>query len=156
MKVLPNSVSGNLGCSRMNTTYCIICARVRGILMEAPWANYDLILSFILTGVGIYMIASPGMFETYSGVYKTLARLGDERLWGATFVVFGIASFLLVAWPFRPPFLFRLLGRVGAAFCLWSFAFNNWSNSPPPISTIPYTVLAVAALIGVMRTRYAR
>ena len=50
-------------------------------------------------------------------------------------------------------FLLRLLARMGVAFCLLSFALNNLSNYPPPISGTMYAVLAFISLWSIVRTR---
>lgn len=134
--------------------YCASCIRIRRILNEAPWANYDLIVSSILCGVGVYLLANPDMFSNYNHVYATLARFGSPAAWGAVFVASGIASFVISAWPNRPPFTLRLLARMVAAFCLLSFALNNLGNVPPPVSTVTYSVLAAAAVWAVLRTRH--
>lgn len=134
--------------------YCASCIRIRRILNEAPWANYDLIVASILCGIGVYLFANPDMFSHYGHVYATLDRFGPPAGWGAVFVASGIASFVIAAWPERPPFVLRLLARMGSAFCLLSFALNNWGNTPPPVSTVTYSVLAAAAVWAVLRTRH--
>lgn len=136
--------------------YCLFCGRLRSVLLEAPWANFDLIASAILVGSGSYLLASPTMFDRYGGVYHTLAQFSDEWVWGAMFLLGGVLSFLIVCWPIRPPFLFRLTARMMAAFCLTSFALNNLSSTPPPVSTVTYSVLALSALWAVLRTRNGR
>lgn len=134
--------------------YCASCIRIRRILNEAPWANYDLIVASILCGVGVYLFSNPDMFSHYNKVYATLDRFGSPAAWGSVFVAAGIASFVIVAWPKQPPFVLRLLARMGSAFCLLSFALNNWGNVPPPVSTVTYSVLAAAAVWAVLRTRH--
>lgn len=128
--------------------------RVRNILLDAPWANYDLVVSAILVGISFYLFLSPDMFSRYEGVYSTLDRFGPPSTWGAMLLVSGCLSFIVAAWPTRPPFLMRILARMGVAFCFLSFALNNWGNTPPPVSTVTYSVLAAAAVWAVLRTRH--
>lgn len=135
--------------------YCESCLRLRRIMAEAPWANYDLIVSAILVGVGGYLLAMPDMFGHYK-VYATLARFGTPALWGALFFASGLASFGVAAWPDRPSFALRLMARMMVAFCLCSVALNNLGDTPPPVSTVTYSVLALAALWAVLRTRHGR
>lgn len=133
--------------------YCRICERFREIMHEAPWSSYDLIVSSIVFWLGVYLLMSHGLFGEFSGVYKVLSRLGDERVCGWWFLAGGVAGLLNVLWMTRPPFLVRLLARMVVAFCVLSLAINNLGNSPPPASAITYSVLALAALWSVLRTK---
>jgi len=56
-------------------------------------------------------------------------------------------------WFVMPTFGARLLARMGVAFCLLLFAFNNLRHFPPPLSAITYVWLSLWALWGVVRTR---
>lgn len=133
--------------------YCRLCERLREILHEAPWSSYDLIVSSIVFWLGVYLLMSPGLFCEFSGVYKVLSRLGDEFVWGWSFLACGVSGLLNVLWMTRPPFPVRLLARMVVAFCVLSLAINNLGNRPPPASAITYSVLALAALWSVLRTK---
>lgn len=139
--------------SKVVMIYCRFCGRLREILYEAPWSSYDLITTSITFWLGLYLLLSPGLFKEFSGVYLVLARLGNEQLWGWLFVAFGMSGLLNVLWLTRPPFPVRLLSRMGIAFCLLSLAINNLGNRPPPASAITYSVLSLAALWSVWRTK---
>ena len=56
-------------------------------------------------------------------------------------------------WCPRPRFGWRLLARMGVALCLLTFAINNLSYYPPPLSAVTYVLLSVWALWGVARTK---
>lgn len=133
--------------------YCRFCGRLREILYEAPWSSYDLITTSITFWLGLYLLLSPGLFREFSGVYQVLARLGSEQAWGWMFLIFGSVGLLNVLWLTRPPFPVRLLSRMGVAFCLLSLSINHLGNRPPPASAITYTVLSLAALWSVWRTK---
>lgn len=64
--------------------------------------------------------------------------------------MFGLLN---VLWLSRPPFLVRLISRMGIAFCFLSLALNNLGNNPPPASAITYIVPAIASLWCVWRTK---
>ena len=133
--------------------YCRFCERLRDILYEAPWSSFDLIATCIVFWLGFYLVASDGLFQRFSGVYNTLARFGDECVWGWMFIFIGATGILNVLWISVPSFGIRLLARMGVAFCFTSLALNNLGNNPPPASAITYSVLAVAALWSVYRTK---
>jgi hypothetical protein len=42
---------------------------------------------------------------------------------------------------------------MSVAFCLLCFALNNLLYNPPPLSTVTYLVLSIAALWGIARTK---
>ncbi len=133
--------------------HCRLCERFREILYEAPWSSYDLIVSSVTFWLGIYLLMSPGLFGEFSGVYNVLARMGDESMWGWSFLACGAVGLLNVLWMTRPPFIVRLIARMVVAFCVLSLAINNFGDHPPPASTVTYSVLALAALWSVLRTK---
>ena len=134
----------------------LACARVRSVIFDAPWSNFDLVVMAILLGIGGYLLASPTMFDHYGGMYHALTRFGDERVWGGLFLLSGVLAFLTIASPSRPPFFMRLVVRMMAAFCLTSYALNNLSSYPPPVSSVTYSVLSLSAIWAVLRTRHDR
>ena len=134
-------------------SYYRLCERFREIMHEAPWSSYDLIVSSIIFWLGVYLLMSPGLFGEFSGVYNVLSRLGDECVLGWGFLACGVAGLLNVLWMTLPPFPVRLLARMVVAFCVLSLAINNLGNRPPPASAITYSVLALAALWSVLRTK---
>lgn len=42
---------------------------------------------------------------------------------------------------------------MGVALCLLTFALNNLSHYPPPLSAVTYVLLSTWALWGVLRTK---
>lgn len=139
--------------SRSWWVYCGTCQRLRAVLIEAPWSNFDLMASAITSGIGGYLLLWPGMFTQVGGVYAAMANLGPEWVWGALFLLLGGIGLLNMLWCVCPQFLWRLLARMGVAFCLLTFAINNLSYSPPPLSSVTYTLLSLWALWGVLRTK---
>lgn len=133
--------------------YCRLCARLRDILYEAPWSSFDLISTCVLFWIGVYLISNDSLFDKFNGVYNVLSRFGDESLWGWMFLFFGFSGMVNVLWIYIPSFGFRLLARMGVAFCFTSLALNNLGTNPPPISAITYSVLSVSALWAVYRTK---
>lgn len=133
--------------------YCKICRRIREILLEAPWSILDLLMSAIVSGIGLYLLLRPGMFKQVGGVYAMLAQIGSEWLWGWSFFCCGGFGFIVCLWCTRPSFVWRLMARMMVAFCLLSFALNNLSFYPPPLSVVTYSVLSLAAIWGIMRTK---
>ena len=133
--------------------YCGTCRRIREILIEAPWSNFDLLASLITLGIGAYLLVRPDMFSQIGGVYATMAKVAPERYWGILFFMLGGSGLAMVLWCKCPPFLSRLAARMGTAFCLITFALNNLSAKPAPLSSITYTLLALWALWGIFRTR---
>ena len=96
-------------------TACRLCERLREILHEAPWSSYDLIVSSIVFWLGVYLLMSPGLFGEFSGVYKMLSRLGDEFVWGWSFLACGVSGLLNVLWITR--------------LCLWITTSTGWARS---------------------------
>lgn len=127
--------------------------RLRSILIEAPWSSYDLLSSLIVAGLGVYLLIVPDLFQCVGGVYAPFASVASERVWGGLFLACGIVGVMNVLWCERPPFGFRLLSRMGVAFCLLCFALNNLLYQPPPLSTVTYALLSVWALWGIARTK---
>lgn len=136
-------------------SYCRFCARLREILYEAPWSSFDLILASAIFWMGCYFLwmTESDLFARFGGVYRVMARFGDEVVWGAMFALAGCYALLVVLWLHRPPFLARLAARMVVAFCVLSLAINNLGNSPPPASAITYGVLSLAAIWSLWRTR---
>lgn len=132
---------------------CGVCRRIREVLLEAPWSILDLLFSALISGIGLYLLLRPGLFNHIGGVYSLLARLGSEWLWGWIFLGCGSFSFVICLWCVRPAFGWRLLARMAIAFCLLSFALNNLSFSPPPLSVVTYGVFSIAAILGILRTK---
>lgn len=126
--------------------------RLRQIALDAPWSVYDLLSSLIVLGVGVYLLVAQTMFSGVGGVYYTLASVASEGVWGATFFCCGLIGLANTLWCVRPPFSIRLLARMAVAFCLLSFAFNNLLNEPPPLSTVPYSLLSLWSVWGILRT----
>jgi len=89
----------------------------------------------------------------FGGGFGPFSRVGPEWVWGTGFCMAGGFGLMTVLWCVRPRFAWRLLARMGVAFCLLLFAFNNLSHFPPPLSAITYAWLSVWALWGVARTR---
>ena len=129
------------------------CRRLRDILAEAPWSNYDLLISLIVFGVGLYMLVCRTMFQHIGGVYAKMAQVADELTWGLLFVACGGISFAITIWCYAPGFLWRLGARMATAFCLLVLAGNNALHMPPPLSTVTYILLAIWAVWGILRTR---
>ena len=132
--------------------YCRFCERIRNILYDAPWSSFDLIAGSTVFWLGCYLLASPGLFDSYD-VYKVLARLGNETVWGTMFVFFGSFDLIVLLLYKKLTFAVRLLSRMGIAFCFTSLSFNNLGSVPPPESAITYSILALAANWSVLRTR---
>lgn len=126
--------------------------RVRSIMRDAPWSNFDLLASLVATLIGGYLLLRPDLFASVGGVYAALAATAPARAWGGLFLALGGLGLATTLWCVCPPFAARLLARMGVAFCLLSFAFNNLSYSPPPLSSVTYALLAVWAVWGVLRT----
>lgn len=125
--------------TRAQSIYCEkSCLRIRRIFSEAPWANYDLIVSVILCGSGD-LFANPEMSSDYNKVYSTLDRSGSPAA-GAVFMASGIASFVMVAWPKQPPFVLRLMAGTHGGRVL-VVRTNNWGTWSPPVSTVTYSVM---------------
>lgn len=139
--------------SRSWLVYCGTCQRIREIMIAAPWSNFDLMTSSIVCGIGGYLLFMPGMFQAVGGVYRGMARLGPEWAWAVVFLLLGGLGLITVLWCTRPRFGARLLARMGVALCLLTFALNNLSYYPPPLSAVTYVLLSVWALWGVVRTK---
>jgi len=77
----------------------------------------------------------------------------DQVMWAWIFIGCGGYGLLIVLWPRRPRFILRLLARMAVAFCLLSFALNNLSSYPPPMSGMLYAVLAVFSIWSIVRIR---
>lgn len=122
-------------------------------MVDAPWSSFDLMSSSITFWIGVYLLLNQDMFAQVGGVYRAMAQVVDEWVWGSLFVGLGTLGLMTVLWCVAPPFGWRLLARMGVAFCLVSFALNNLSYSPPPLSFITYSFLAIWAMWGVLRTR---
>lgn len=133
--------------------YCRTCQRIREIMLDAPWSNFDLMTGLIVSGIGLYLLVMPGMFQAVGGVYVGMARLGQEWVWASLFLSFGGLCLATVLWCVRPRFGWRLLARMGTALCLLTFALNNLSYSPPPLSSVTYVMLSAWSLWGVLRTK---
>lgn len=127
--------------------------RIRQVMVDAPWSNFDLMSSSITFWIGAYLLLNQEMFAKVGGVYRAMANVADEWVWGALFVALGALGLMNVLWCVAPRFGWRLLARMGVAFCLLSFALNNLSYSPPPLSFVTYGFLSVWAMWGVLRTR---
>lgn len=133
--------------------YCGTCRRVREIMIDAPWSNFDLLASLITTGIGLYLLLSPEVLGAVGGVYTAMALLGPGCQWGLLFIGLGALGLVTVLWCISPSFGIRLLARMGTAFCLLTFAFNNLLYTPPPLSSITYVLLSVWSIWGILRTK---
>ena len=129
--------------------------RIREIMIDAPWSNFDLLASLIAMLIGGYLLLRQDLFAHVGGVYGAMAQIGPEWAWGLLFLGLGVAGLMTVLWCVCPPFLWRLLARMGTAFCLLTFAFNNLSYLPPPLSSITYGLLSAWAIWGILRTKYS-
>lgn len=129
------------------------CRRLRNILSDAPWSNYDLLMALITGGIGGYLLLYPTMFNQVGGVYRQMASVATEALWGWLFIGCGSFSLVVVLWCHAPAFLWRLAARMATAFCVLVLAGNNALNVPPPLSTVTYVLLSVWAVWGILRTR---
>ncbi|KAB2921481.1 MAG: hypothetical protein F9K25_20390 [Candidatus Contendobacter sp.] len=127
--------------------------RIRELLFNAPWSNFDLMASAITFWIGAYLLATPTMFVQIGGVYASMATVAPEWVWGGLFIGLGSVGVMTVLWCQCPRFVWRLLARMGVAFCLLTFALNNLSYAPPPLSTVTYGFLSLWALWGVLRTK---
>lgn len=127
--------------------------RLREILLDAPWSSYDLLSSLIVSGIGLYLLLVPNLFQGVGGVYTQFAAVANERVWGGLYLACGLVGVGNTLWCERPAFGFRLLSRMGVAFCLLCFALNNLLYRPPPLSTVTYALLSVWALWGIARTK---
>lgn len=139
--------------SRSWLIYCGTCRRIRELMLDAPWSNFDLMASGITFWIGVYLLAAPEILGKIGGVYAAMAAIAPGQVWGGLFVVLGGIGLATVLWCVTPRFIWRLLARMGVAFCLLTFAFNNISASPPPLSSVTYLFLAAWALWGVTRTQ---
>ena len=134
--------------------WCGVCRRIREVLLDAPWSNFDLMASLITFWIGVYLFLSPWMFSQIGGVYAAMAEWGTEWAWGGLFMALGGVGLLTVLWCIAPKFPMRLLARMGVAFCLVTFALNNLSYHPkPPLSTVTYVFLSLWSLWGILRTQ---
>lgn len=127
--------------------------RFRSIVMDAPWSSYDLLSSLIVVGIGLYLLIHPNLFQQISGVYSQFSSVAREVSWGVLFLLCGIVGIGTTLWCVIPSFGTRLLSRMGIAFCLLCFSFNNLLYDPPPLSTVTYGCLSVWSLWGILRTK---
>ena len=127
--------------------------RLRDILADAPWSNYDMLASLVVLGVGLYLAAHPKMFDSIGGVYHQMAMVAAEKQWGMLFIGCGGFGLAVVLWCRAPAFLWRLSARMAVAFCLLVLAGNNAMNIPPPLSTVTYVLLSILSVWGILRTR---
>lgn len=148
-----SSRAGQTPLSRTWLTYCGTCRRIRELMLDAPWSNFDLMASGITFWIGAYLLAAPDILGKIGGVYASMAAIEPAWLWGGLFTTLGAVGLATVLWCVAPRFVWRLLARMGVAFCLLTFAFNNLSASPPPLSSVTYVFLATWALWGVTRTQ---
>jgi len=132
---------------------CLVCERVREILVTAPWSIFDLLGSLIISGIGLYLLLNPTLFQHIGGVYQSLANWGNERIWGTLFLLGGSFGFVVCIWIVRLSFYWRLMARMVVAFCLLSLVLNNLNYPMPPLSTVTYGVLGIAALWSILRTK---
>lgn len=132
---------------------CTTCQRLRRIMREAPWSSYDLLAGLIALSAGIFLIASPDLFDHIGGVYQPMANVASERYWGIVFVACGLFGIAVTIAGRMPPFLAILAGRMATAFCLLSLAGNNLLNVPPPLSAVTYVALSIWSVWGILRTR---
>lgn len=103
--------------------------------------------------IGAYLLAAPDILGKIGGVYAPMAAIEPGWVWGGLFTALGAVGLATVLRCVAPRFAWRLLARMGVAFCLLTFAFNNLSASPPPLSSVTYVFLATWALWGVTRTQ---
>lgn len=129
------------------------CHRMRHLLWRAPYSTFDFTMSVTLVFMGIYLWIVDDLFTRYAGVYLPMVRVMDQSYWCVTFFCCGLYGLLIVLWPKRPLFILRILARMAIAFCLISFALNNLSSHPPPISAILYSMLSLIAIWSIIRTR---
>lgn len=127
--------------------------RLRDVLISAPWSMYDLLSSLIVAGIGLYLLLYPAMFQQIGGVYAPFSGIADEWIWGWGCWTSGYFGLAVTLWCEMPSFVIRLLARMSVAFCLLCFALNNLLYNPPPLSTVTYLVLSIAALWGIVRTK---
>ena len=134
--------------------FCLgFCYRLRHLLWRAPYSTFDFSMSLAFVLMGGHLLMFPDLFTRFAGMYLPMQKVMSQSFWAITFLICGGYGLLIVLWPRRPLFLLRLLARMGVAFCLLSFALNNLSNSPPPISGMMYAVLAFISLWSIVRTR---
>jgi len=126
---------------------------LRDVLISAPWSIYDLLSSLIVAGIGLYLLIYPRMFQQVGGVYAQFSAIADEWIWGWVYGMVGLSGLAVTLWCETPSFVIRLFARMSVAFCLLCFALNNLLYNPPPLSTVTYLVLSVAALWGIARTK---
>ena len=129
------------------------CRRLRDILAEAPWSNYDLLSALAVLGIGVYLLLHPTMFQAVGGVYARMAQVASEWLWAGWFIGCGSFGLAVVLWCTAPGFGWRLAARMAIAFCVLILAGNNALYVPPPLSTVTYGLLAVWSVWGILRTR---
>jgi hypothetical protein len=127
--------------------------RLRDILISAPWSVYDLLSSLIVAGIGLYLLIYPRMFQQLGGLYAPFSAIADEWIWGLVYGMAGLFGFAVTLWCETPSFVIRLFARMSVAFCLLCVAMNYLLYNPPPLSTVTYLVLSVAALWGIARTK---
>jgi len=130
-----------------------ICYRLRHLLWRAPYSIFDLAMSAGFLAMGLHLLLFPDLFSRFDGVYFPMRRVMDQAMWAWVFIGCGGYGLLLVLWPRRPRFILRLLARMAVAFCLLSFALDNLSSYPPPMSGMLYAVLAVFSIWSIVRIR---
>lgn len=130
-----------------------VCYRLRHVLWRAPYSTFDLALAIAVAAMGGYLLYQTSLFTLFAGVYLPMTSFASQPVWGKLFLGSGLFSLIVILWPRRPSFYLRMLGRMATAFCVLSFALNNFANNPPPVSAFFYGVLALFAVWAVLRVR---
>lgn len=135
-------------------SFCLgFCNRMRHLLWRAPYSTLDFAMGIAFVLMGLHLVLFPDLFTRYAGVYFPMQRVLDQGQWAVVLISLGGYDLIIVLWPRRPHFVLRVLARMSIAFCLLSFALNNLSNYPPPISGIMYATLSAVSLWSIVRIR---
>ncbi len=111
-------------------------------------------MSIILILRGTYLIAGFTMLESAYTLYKPLAGIMWLWAYGWVCLIAGIVQSIVVLWPSRPLFEWRLFARMGVCFCFVVFSLNLIDYVPPPIGAITHLVLSGLSIWSVLRTSH--
>lgn len=131
----------------------LLYRRFWGILLGAPWAIVDLILSSLSFWIGVLFVVDDFSEEACSTLIFKMIDFVPFEVWGVIFIIFGCLGFYVVLVSRTGGFVLWWVMRLGVVIPMMVMTSVSLASRPLQVIGVVFLVLTVVGGWGLVRTK---